>query len=358
MTNNYILIVDDNPRNIQLLAKVLTEADYKIEFALNGYEALEWIKNKTFNLVLLDIMMPEMNGYEVCQKMKEIPGTKEIPVIFLTALDSSESITKAFETGGVDYVSKPFNTHELLSRIKTHIDINLQRQKLAELNATKDKFFSIIAHDLKSPFSGLLGLSEYLIEYIENKHHDDAYKIAKTMNETLQLNYSLLENLLLWARSQTGKIEFYPELVNINEIARNIVSIIKINSDQKKIKLETAIEPDLNVVVDENMLSTILRNILNNAVKFTPENGHISLTIKKENSNIMFVVSDSGVGIPKNRLSSIFNIDKKVSTLGTNNEQGTGLGLMLCKEFVEKHNGAIGVESKENEGSSFWFTLP
>ena len=160
-----ILVVDDIVKNIQVIANVLYDQGFHVEFATNGEEALEWLKSQNFDLILLDVMMPGMDGFEVCEKIKEMPCCNETPIIFLTAKTDVDSIAKGFEAGAVDYITKPFNIKELLVRVNTHIKIQEQRKEMEELNHTKDKFFSIIAHDLKNPFNTILGFSQFLMQY-------------------------------------------------------------------------------------------------------------------------------------------------------------------------------------------------
>ena len=203
-----VLIVDDVTKNIQLVANFLKQAGYDINFAISGKTAIKHIKKARFDLILLDIMMPEMDGFEVCKKLKSEDETKDIPVIFLTAKTDIDSITQAFKAGGVDYITKPFNKAELLARVKTHLELQHQKRNLKELNATKDKFFSIIAHDLKSPLNHLLGLSEILQKELESAGSDEIIKIANLINKSAKSGRLLLENLLEWSRSQ-GRMGIY-----------------------------------------------------------------------------------------------------------------------------------------------------
>ncbi|MDA3952592.1 MAG: ATP-binding protein [Bacteroidales bacterium] len=233
-----------------------------------------------------------------------------------------------------------------------------QKKELEELNATKDKFFTIIAHDLKNPFNTVIGLSELLIERYESY---DSKKIKEFINQIYIFStnaYNLLEDLLQWARSQTGKMEVKLEKINIFDLARENTDIFLEIAEKKGVILESKITSDLYAFIDRNMITTVLRNLISNSIKFTNSNDIISLEAKVNKDFIEISVIDSGVGIPKNSIDKIFKIDSNISTQGTKEETGTGLGLIISSEFVEKNGGTIIVKSEEGEGTQFMFTVP
>lgn len=353
-----VLVVDDVTKNIQLVASFLKQSGYDINFSTSGKAALNHIKREKFDLILLDIMMPEMDGFEVCEKLKSNPKTKDIPVIFLTAKTDIDSITKAFEVGGIDYITKPFNKAELLARVKTHLELQQQKQNLKELNATKDKFFSIIAHDLRSPLNQLLGLSEILQKEIESEKVDDAIKLANLINESAKSGRLLLENLLEWSRSQTGSINFMPEVLDLLKITNEVLELIENNAKQKSIKIQSRIHMDLQAFADDNMIKTILRNLISNSIKFTNRGGTIVLDAKKTEEMVIYSISDNGIGINEDDLEKLFRIEINPKSIGKSKEKGTGLGLILCKEFIEIIGGKIWVESIFEKGSTFSFSIP
>lgn len=353
-----VLIVDDVTKNIQLVANFLKQAGYDINYALSGKNALNHIKKEKFDLILLDIMMPEMDGFEVCQRLKSDELTKDIPIIFLTAKTDIDSITKGFQVGGIDYITKPFNKAELLARVKTHLELLQQRRNLKELNATKDKFFSIIAHDLKSPLNQLLGLSEILQKELSKGNGDELKNLAKLMNESAKSGRLLLENLLEWSRSQTGTINYNPGILDLAKISNEVIKLNENNSTQKNIAIQSKIKEGLLAFADENMIKTILRNLISNGIKFSKNKGKIVLEAKMEDNRIVYIVSDNGIGIKPADLKKLFRIDINPNSIGNSKEKGTGLGLILCKEFVEINGGEIWVESKLDEGSIFKFSIP
>jgi len=355
-----VLIVDDVPKNLQLLGNLLSEVDCNIAVATNGKQALAIVANTKPDLILLDVMMPEMDGHETCTILKSKPETKNIPVIFLTAKVETEDIIKGFKLGAVDYIMKPFNGIELLSRVNTHLKIRKAQYDLEIANATKDKFFSIIAHDLKNPFNTIMGFSEILIKKIESQSKEDQLKFLKLVYTSAKDANSLLENLLSWARLQTGTMTINSVKLSTMDLMENVVHFIEPMAAKKAISLIYDEEEEYEISADENMLTTILRNLGTNAIKFTNEGGEVRYTIelKTDEKLAFFSVQDNGIGMSQNITEKLFRIDSKTSTLGTENETGTGLGLILCKDFVHLHGGEISVESEEGKGSKFSFTIP
>lgn len=230
--------------------------------------------------------------------------------------------------------------------------------QLKEMNAQKDKFFSIIAHDLRSPFNSLLGFSELLSEQLEEKDYSGVDEYARIIQNSAHRAVDLLDNLLQWARSQTGRLEFKPEYHALDSLVEDTISLLSETALKKSIQIRHEIPESLAVFADKSMLSTVLRNLVSNALKFTNTGGAITISVQQNQQHNTIMVSDTGVGIPPERKAGLFQLDQCESTLGTHNEKGTGLGLMLCKEFLEKHGGEIWVESEPSKGSTFSFALP
>jgi signal transduction histidine kinase len=236
--------------------------------------------------------------------------------------------------------------------------VAIKTVELKELNASKDRFFSIIAHDLKNPFNTIIGFSNMLNEELDNVQMTNSREYARMINVSAVQTLNLLENLLEWANSQRGKISFNPASLNVNELVREEVLMLKEMAIGKNIELTTDIPPNLNVLADKNMIKTVLRNLISNAVKFTHRNGRVEVKTFVINDMVEIAVRDNGIGMSKVMMDQLFKIDANLSTRGTENEKGTGLGLFLCKEFVEKHGGKIRVESQMGIGSVFIITLP
>ncbi len=356
--NKSILIVDDVSKNIQVLATYLKREGYKLNFAQNGPEALKHAIRQPFDLILLDIMMPEMDGFEVCRQLKENKTTSDIPVIFITAKSDIASITRSFEVGGVDYITKPFNGAELIARVKTHLNLKDKETKLRELNETKDKFFSIIAHDLRNPFFNLIGLSDLLGNSINEYSQEEIVDIANAMSVSAKQGYDLLENLLDWSLVQSGRISYMPEKINLLKVAKTNTGLFESNMRVKDIGISININEDLSAYADENMVTTVLRNLISNAIKFSVRGSDVVIDAVRNDNEVLVSVTDQGTGISKENLEKLFKLSTKVSVKGTENESGTGLGLVLCKEFVELNGGKIWAETKQDKGTTMRFTLP
>ena len=239
--------------------------------------------------------------------------------------------------------------------------ILLQEKKetqIKKLLSDKDTFFSIIAHDLRGPFNGIIGLSELLLEKDNRLDDKETNQFIQLINQSSKETYSLLENLLTWAQSQTGSINFYPQKLEVISVTNKTINLLSNIANNKNITIYSEIEENQYVTADENMLETIFRNLISNAIKFTETNGEIIVSMKKENNQTLFSIKDNGIGMDAERISNLFAINYRYTTEGTDAEKGTGIGLMLCKEFVEKHEGEIWAESEKGKGSTLNFTIP
>jgi len=372
--NSKILIVDDEPNNLDVLRDCLSKAGFKVPVIESGETALELVDTIKPDLILLDIMMPGMDGFEVCRRLKQDATSADIPIIFLTAKLEKDDVITGLKLGAVDYVTKPFNQEELLTRVNTHLVLQAAKENLREALAekeealaekevalaekeealaTKDKLFSIIGHDLGNIFYGLQGFTELLIEETNVKTRE---KYLQTLKRAASDGYDLLNNLLNWSKSQTGKLQPYLTTLILQELIRRNIELQHNKANHKKIDVVTVIDENITVYADENMLNAILRNLLSNAIKFTLKSGTIRITTKAIDDNVVEIsIADTGVGIED--ISKIFQVSI-ARNCGTDGEQGGGLGLVLCKELIKKCNGTIGVESKVGEGSRFYVRLP
>ncbi len=365
--NKYeVLIVDDIPENLQVISNILYPEGLGISIATNGKEALEVVSMKSFDLILLDISMPEMDGFEVCDRLKQDTKTQNIPIIFLTARIQPKDIIRGFEVGAVDYVTKPYNTAELVARVFTHLElkksrdlISNQNQELRQLNATRDKLFSIISHDLKSPIATSVGFAKLLIDQFDNYDKEKIKRSLDLIYASTKQGLNLLETLLEWSKAQTGKLNWNPQRVNLKEIVDENIALLNNIALDKNIVQKSSIQENLFVFADFHMLSTVIRNLLMNALKFTKRKGEVIVSANKvDNNHVEVNVKDTGIGIRKENLKKLFRNDMFYMTKGTENEKGSGLGLSLCKEFVEKNGGKIWAESEYKQGSAFKFTVP
>lgn len=356
--NNHILIVDDNAKNLQFTGKILKDEGYLISLAADGKSALSILDSIVPAIILLDVMMPEMNGFEVCRIIKSKEHLKEIPVIFLTAKNQTEDLVEGFEAGGVDYITKPFRKEELLIRVKTHMELALSRKKIIELNRTRDKLYSIIAHDIRSPLSGIIFIIDAIKNGVVVPGTSDFVEIIDNLENSTNETIAMLNNLLAWSKVQSGSIALSPKVNNIHSILMECMVLLKSNADKKNIKLTVSVPESLAAYFDEVTMHTVFRNIITNAIKFTPENGTITINGKYSNGMINLIFKDSGVGISNDVMEKILVHNQHHTSRGTANEQGTGLGLVMIKEFVQKNNGILNISSKVNEGTEFQISLP
>ena len=247
---------------------------------------------------------------------------------------------------------------DVTERKQAEAKIARQTVELIALNATKDKFFSIIAHDLRSPFNSIQGFTDILLSDYKNYNEREIAKILKMISASSKHAFELLENLLLWARTQTGSTEFHPEIIDLQEKIVSTIQLLEIQARHKNIALSCLINDPVEVFADRNMMGTILRNLLTNAIKFTQKNGQVWVTATRKDNLVEVSVVDTGIGLSQENLENIFRIDKKTSTLGTEKEKGSGIGLILCKEFVGRQGGTLWAESEHGHGSKFTFTVP
>ena len=361
-----ILVVDDVMSNILLLKVILTNEKYKLATATNGRQALEQVAKEKPDLILLDVMMPDLSGFEVAQKLKQSADIGEIPIIFLTALNSTADIVQGFKSGANDFISKPFNKEELIIRVNHQISLvaakRLIEKKNIELQNTvagRDKLYSVIAHDLRSPMGSIkMVLNMLLLNLPEEKIGKEMFEILNMANQTTEDVFSLLDNLLKWTKSQIGKLNVVYQDFNLTEVVDSVIEIFTMVAGVKHIKINTNRPERLLVTGDIDMVKTIIRNLISNAIKFSNENTEISVEVKTQDNMAVFCVKDNGCGISEEGQKKLLHTDTHFSTFGTNNEEGSGLGLLLSKDFVQKNGGTLWFESKEGVGSTFYFSLP
>jgi len=353
-----ILLVDDTPRNLQVLGNILKKQTYHLAVATHGQEALERVKEVYPDLILLDIMMPGLSGFDVCEALKKDESTRDIPVIFLTAKTETEDIVRGFELGAVDYITKPFNGTELLARVKTHLTLKDTRDALKTTLAAKDRFFSIIAHDLRSPFSTIVSFLKLVDQRADQYSKEDILELTQELRAKADTTMALLENLLQWSRAQTGGIVFEPVDIDTETLFSTVMDVMQTAALMKHISVTLKLEPQLTFTGDPNMLATVLRNLISNAIKFTHPKGTVEVSAHRLGEEIEIIVSDNGVGMSAKTRDKIFRLDTKMTTDGTAQERGSGLGLILCMEFIHQHGGRIWTESEKDRGSRFIIRLP
>ena len=360
-----ILIVDDVVSNVLLLKILLTNEKFQVITASNGTTCIEQTKKEHPDLILLDVMMPDISGFDTAVVLKKDEETKDIPIIFLTALNTPQDLVHGFQVGASDFLTKPFNKEELVMRVMQQISLvaakRIIEKQNAELRATlsnRDKMYSVIAHDLRSPMASIrMVLNLVVASATPETVGPELYELLDKANRESEEVHDLLDNLLKWTKSQTGRLSVVIQDLDLNDIIPGVVEIFEMIAQTKHIKLDLQPSPQgLIVTADNDMLKTVLRNFLSNAIKFSPEDSSIEIRMNAEGDYAKISVTDHGVGIASDRIGSIFK--KGDTTYGTGGEEGSGLGLQLCQDFARKNGGDCFVESVEGQGSTFSFTVP
>jgi signal transduction histidine kinase len=340
------------------------DAPYTVEFANDRFYEILQLDRAAYNKnpgIISDLIFEtdkaEFARLNVESNLHTTPFSWEgrIVVNFSIIWVHFNSIPRVMDNGDIIWTG---TLNDITKRKQIEEDIKLKNTQLQKLNSDKDIFMSILGHDLISPFNSIIG---YLDLLKVNLHEYDIVKIEahiNAVNDSALSAFYLLQDILLWARSQSGKLPFEPHEFNFNISCERVVEILKPNANNKNITITVVEADNINVFADVNMLNTILRNLISNAIKFTNNGGRINISAQQNNSGVTISVSDNGIGIGPEVLSKLFDITQMYSSRGTNDEKGTGLGILLCKEFVEKHGGKIWIESELGKGSEFKFTLP
>jgi signal transduction histidine kinase len=431
-----ILIAEDSRTQAFQLQHLLKHNNYEVIVAADGQKAAELLfksNGEKPSLVISDIMMPVMNGFELCRLIKSHEDTCGLPVILLTSLVDPEEIIEGLSCGADSFITKPYNEKYLLAHIERLIsedavpgeptesfevqipfegkvrfiqaevhqviklllnvyegaiqqnvslvrtrdelrslnesletlvkkrttELDARNTELQIINAEKDKLFSIIAHDLKSPFNALLGFSELLVEGAGNLSPEKIGNMARRIHQSADDLYKLLENLLNWSFVQRGLTEFTPVLHDLSETVNETLSLYSLPVEKKQITVHNYVRSGTWVTADARMLQVILRNLVSNAIKFSYRNGEITIKAgEKSMRELEISVKDEGIGMPENIRNSLFRIGPESTRKGTDREPGTGLGLLLCKDYVERQGGSIRLDSAEDRGTTFYFTIP
>lgn len=379
-----LLLVDDTPDNLRLLSLMLTENGYKTRKVINGERALQAVEVVTPDLILLDINMPDINGYEVCRRLKKSDKTRDIPVIFISALDDVFDKVKAFQAGGVDYITKPFQVEEVLARVNTHLNIRKLQKQLQQQNSQLQEeihhrlsaeeanaqlkaletqlrqqlnvFLHAVSHDLRNPVIGtkmvLHNLTNQVGETIQVPR-----KVLERMQESNERQLGLINSLIETHAAEVWGLKLNCKPLNLKSLVQSALIDLQPMLDKEEVILRDRISPDLPLVIADSLqLVRLYQNLIGNALKHNPPGFCLTLDAQVENGFLRCTVADNGVGISKEQCDKIFDLyfqgkQKRQSV-------GLGLGLYLCYHIIQAHGGTIGVESELGAGTSFWFTLP
>ncbi|MBL9216509.1 MAG: hybrid sensor histidine kinase/response regulator [Opitutaceae bacterium] len=350
-----ILIVDDTPANLSVLVDTLSEAGYQLMVAEDGEDALAQTARTKPDLILLDVMMPGLDGFETCRQLKEQPGTRDIPVIFMTALNETAEKVKAFSSGAVDYITKPIQHEEALARIGTHLTIRRLRRELEQQLALKERFMRIASHDLRNPLCLILvsgelarrkGASPEVAEYLESIHAS-AGQMRRIIDTFLNVRKPGPDH-----RGPPGRVD-------LNLLAAAIVAQHEPAAERKQVALVLELDESLPLArADAGHAYQALTNYISNALKFIAPGGYVAVRSRPVDFRVRLEVQDNGPGVPPAERGALFTEFARLSNLPTGGEESTGLGLSIVKQLIESEQGAVGADFPPGGGSVFWFELP
>ncbi len=360
-----VLLIDDNMATRTPLVAVLEQADYTVVSGSSAEEAMKLLRTLTPDIILLDVMMPGMNGFSFCRKLKRDPQYQDIPVIFLTSLSQQTDIIKGFVAGGQDYIIKPFNQKELLARVRTHIHLhdtlleNIRLSRLAlDASRSKSEFLASMSHEIRTPLNSIIGMAEVLAETVLSAEQHDYVRIFRSAGENL---LEIINDILDLSKIEAGRTELESIDFDLPTLLESVTTIVSLRADEQETTLRTHIDSKVPFYLkgDPTRLRQILLNLVGNAVKFTRKGEvEIKVSIKGSDQQLLFSITDSGIGIPADKQQLIFDSFTQADSLTTRKYGGTGLGLTICQKLLKIMQGHIWLTSKPGKGSTFFFTIP
>jgi len=347
-----ILIVDDQPDNVELLEQILEDEEYDTLTAYEAQEALDIVKEETPDLILLDIMMPDVDGFEVCSILKSDENTRKIPIIFVTAKTETVDKVKGLELGAVDYITKPFEEAEVLARVRTQI-------KLKTVNDEKNQFLGMAAHDLRTPLNLILMNSQLMHSGVLGELNEKQIKFFSIIESSSEFMVRLIDDLLDISKIESGKLELNLQSTDLISLVKHNVELNSVLAEEKQIELLFSYDEHLpKIMIDAHKIEQVLNNLISNAIKFSYPQSTIEIHVTRSENNAVISVRDKGQGIPADELDKLFKPFEKSSVKGTEGEKSTGLGLIIVRKIVEGHQGEIWVESEVGKGATFYVSLP
>ena len=381
-----ILIVDDNVNNLKVLSEILNVAGFEISVALDGESAIEQINYSPPDLILLDVMMPKIDGYQTCQLIKANPDYWEIPIIFLTALLGTEDKVKGFALGAVDYITKPFHKEEILARVRVQLKLRqltktLESQNIMlknaleqekKLNELKSRFVTMASHEFRTPLASILSSAELLEHYSHKWSEDKKLNHLHRIQASVKHMTELLNDVLLLGKADAGKLKLNPTKINLSQFCQELVEEIQLTTETHQIifQVESCLEVDggcgqqsdatenewATVYMDEKILRHILNNLLSNAIKYSPDSDQVIFDLICQSRQAIFQIRDFGIGIPPSEQDRLFDSFHRANNVGS--IPGTGLGLPIVKRSVDLHGGTIAMNSQVGVGTTVSVTLP
>jgi two-component system, sensor histidine kinase and response regulator len=366
-----VLVVDDTPANLQLLTGMLQERGYQVRAVPSGPLALRAARARPPEVILLDVNMPDMDGYEVCRRLKQDAQLSDIPVLFISALSEPLDKVMAFRAGGVDYVTKPFQIDEVLARIDTHVRLRRMRLELEERNRTiegnyaklrqmeqlRDSLTHMLVHDMRSPLTGIIASLQFLQEDLEGNipaaNAEDLERGLSSVHAVVRM----INDLLDVSRMEASELPIERSRCDLASLVQDAVKSLGAHTRARMIDL-SGLEGAPTLECDRELIHRVLVNLLGNALKFTPAGGIVRVRSKQDNGVMQIEVSDTGPGIPRNAHMLIFEKFGQAKTHERSKRYSSGIGLAFCRLAVQAHGGAIGVISEPGQGATFWFTIP
>ncbi len=366
LAGHKILVIDDDDTSRRLARMVLERNGILVEVACCGQEALDMLSSCQPDLILLDIMMPGLDGYATCAEIKKLPDCQDIPVIFLTTRMETASIVKALSQDGADYITKPFRPAEALARIKVHLQASFLMKRhlddieaLQKANKEKSRLMGIVSHDLKNPLISIRGLSEFLADEMPGPLNQDQATMIQSVLSASGNMLSLVDDLLDYSLTEhrDERNELAPG--SLAEVVRNSTNLLRFNASRKNINIKIK-NGDLktNILFDQRQIRRVIDNLVSNAIKFSPPQTNVEINLLNGGDTVRCEVSDEGPGIPESEREKIFKAFGTTSVKPTGGEMSTGLGLSICKKIIEAHGGSISFRNRLEGGCLFAFSLP
>lgn len=352
-----LLLVDDKPENLQLISGFFHGSTYTIHSTTSPEEAVDVCNEIEMDLLLIDIRMV-VNGFDVYHSIQSTAKNSSTPVLFMAEKTDLENISKAFRMGCRDIITKPFQSEELISKVSTHSILHKHCRQIEELISAKEKIFTIISHDLRSPYNSLINFSSLLLKNLRQTDNIDGIKYAEIIKDLSVKNLELIDSLLLYTKSLKRDMRDSFEKININNLLSEILQVIHPSALLKEIQLSQVFCAPVLILGNRDLVATMIRNIVGNAIKFTDRGGRVTVQINAAEDWVEINITDTGIGIDKEELEALFNYDAKISRKGTAGEIGNGYGLILSNEIAIKHHGKISATSEPGLGTTFTIKLP
>jgi two-component system sensor histidine kinase/response regulator len=359
-----ILIVDDTPTNLSILEEIL-EDDYFIYAAQSGTQALSIAEEFMPDLILLDVNMPGLDGFETCHKLKSREDMRNLPVIFITARAEPEDVIQGFKEGGVDYITKPFNHSEVLARVQTHLKVQqlirqlgLKNDQLKDLNELKNKFLGMASHDMRNYLSAIKGYSQILKDDKEELPEETKDQFLSFIFKSSENMLKMVNGLLDVSVIESGKLQLDLQPESFKSLINHHIMINQFFADKKNIHLQSELPDVPECRIDASKIGQVIDNLISNAIKFSESGTTIIISLKEQEGKLIFSVKDEGPGISDEDQAKLFQHFQKLSARPTAGESSSGLGLAISKKMIQAHKGCLDVTSQLGSGATFWFEIP